>query len=363
QYTQVPIEDPNNSRSPRYLSQSTGPSFGNINRPSSFAPMHMEKGPNVNIQIQPPTDRTQSRSGRQSELSEISADPLGQISDEMQNLWMGGGGLPPIKTQGTGTSAKWKPPPESIASETSFFKNAGPTGSVHANAVPLSSSGGPGSGPVTAQVTGNRVVPQSTGMSSRQSIARAAPAPVQSQMTGMTGMTGKQSTRGGPIAPQMTGRSTTTGTGRHSMGGGRAPLQQQPTGMTSSRQSTARMQPQVTGSRSSKVIPQMTGKSGRTSMSRSGQSAAQPAPRGPGSAVGGQSTTTGRAKSPLGQSVTGGGYQSFGDMMNDPMMNDDASYADEGEEGHYPGAYPGTDGNSFAGEGMAYMGEDIGRAP
>ncbi|CAE6337778.1 hypothetical protein BN14_09435 [Rhizoctonia solani AG-1 IB] len=103
----VPIEDPNNSRSPRYLSQSTGPSFGNINRPSSFAPMHtmMEKGPNVNIQIQPPTDRTHSRTGRE---SEITMDPLGQITDEMENLWSGGGGLPPIKTQGTGTSARWK---------------------------------------------------------------------------------------------------------------------------------------------------------------------------------------------------------------------------------------------------------------
>ncbi|CAE6417026.1 unnamed protein product [Rhizoctonia solani] len=388
----VPIEDPNNSRSPRYLSQSTGPSFGNINRPSSFAPMHMEKGPNVNIQIQPPTDRTvspffclviqsnshdikpphftrlalsnrhwnmqQSRSGRQSTISEMT-DPAGQISDEMQNLWMGGGGLPPIKTQGTGTSAKWKPPPESIASETSFFKNTGPT-SVHASAAPFSSSG-----PVTAQATGNRVVPQSTGTTNRQSMTRGAP--VQPQMTGMSSMTGtsgKQSTRGAPVAPQMTGRSTATGTGRHSMGGGRAPLQQQPTGMTSSRQSTARMQPQVTGSKSSKVIPQMTGKSARTSMSRAGQSVVQPPSRAAGSAVGGQSTTTGRAKSPLGQpSVTGGGYQSFGDMMNDPMMNDGASYADEGDEGHYPGAYPGTDGNSFAGEGMAYMGEDFGRAP
>ncbi|CAE7053388.1 unnamed protein product, partial [Rhizoctonia solani] len=304
----VPIEDPNNSRSPRYLSQSTGPSFGNINRPSSFAPMHMEKGPSLNIQIQPPTDRT--------------------------------------------------PPPESVASETSFFKNTGPTGSVHASAVPLPSSG-PGSGPVTAQVTGNRVVSQSTGMTNRQSVSRGAPVPVQPQMTGMTG---KQSTRGAPIAPQTTGRSTTTGTGRHSMGG-RIPLQQQPTGMTSSRQSTARVQPQMTGSKSSKVIPQMTGKSARTSMSRPGQSVAQSAPRGPGSAVGGQSTTTGRAKSPLGKSVTGGGYQSFGDAMYDPMMGDGASYADEGDDGQYPGAYPGTDGNSFAGEGMAYMGEDFGRAP
>jgi hypothetical protein len=35
-------------------------------------------------------------------------DPLGQITDEMENLWSGGGGLPPIKTQGTGTSARWK---------------------------------------------------------------------------------------------------------------------------------------------------------------------------------------------------------------------------------------------------------------
>ncbi|KAG8732212.1 hypothetical protein FRC11_015034 [Ceratobasidium sp. 423] len=354
----VPIEDPNNSRSPRYLSQSTGPSFGNINRPSSFAPMHMEKGPgNVNIQIQPPTtDRSHSRTGRE---SEITADPIGQISDEMQHLWNGGGVLPPIKTQGTGTSAKWKPPPESAASETSFFKNAGPAGSVHASAVPL-----PPSDPVTA----SRIVSQSTGMSSRHSIPRGAPIPVQPQMTGMTG---KQSTRGGPIAPQMTGKQSTT-TGRHSMGGSRAPLQQQQTGMTgmtgmtSSRQSTARMQPQVTGSKSSKVIPQMTGKSGRTSMSRAGQSVVQPTPRhsGPGSAVGGQSTTTGRAKSPLGKSsMTGGGYQSFGDVMHDPMMNDGASYADEGDEGLYPGAYPATDGNSFAGEGMAYLGEDIGRAP
>ncbi|CAE6529205.1 unnamed protein product [Rhizoctonia solani] len=358
----VPIEAPDNSRSPRYLSQSTGPSFGNINRPSSFAPMHMEKGTgNLNIQIQPPTDRSHSRTGRE---SEITADPVGQISDEMQHLWNGGGGLPPIKTQGTGTSARWKPPPESVSefSETSFFKNAGPPGSVHASAFPL-----PASDPVTAQVTGTagRVVPQSTGMSSRQSMPRGAPVPVQPQTTGMTG---RQSTRGGPIAPQMTGKQSTSG-GRQSMGGSRAPLQQQQTGvtgMTSSRQSTARMQPQVTGSKSSKVIPQMTGKSGRTSMSRAGQSVVQPAPRhsGPGSAVGGQSTTTGRAKSPLGKSsMTGGGYQSFGDVMHDPMMNDSASYADEGDEGQYPGAYPGTDGNSFAGEGMAYLGEDIGRAP
>ncbi|CAE6481565.1 unnamed protein product [Rhizoctonia solani] len=351
----VPIEDPNNSRSPRYLSQSTGPSFGNINRPSSFAPMHMEKGPgNVNIQIQPPTDRTHSRTGRESELT----DPVGDISDEMQNLWTGGGVLPPIKTQGTGTSARWKPPPDSAASETSFFKNSGPAGSVHASAAPL-----PSSGPITAQATGNRVVPQSTGMSNRQSTTRGTSIPVQPQMTGMTG---KQSTRGGPIAPQMTGKQSTTA-GRQSTGGSRAPLQQQQTGMTSSRQSTARVQPQVTGSKSSKVIPQMTGKSARTSMSRSGQSVSQSGPRhsypGPGSAVGGQSTTTGRAKSPLGKaSVTGGGYQSFGELMHDPM-NDDASYADEMDDGQYPGAYPGTDGNSFAGEGMAYMGEDIGRAP
>ncbi|KAJ1305785.1 hypothetical protein OPQ81_010515 [Rhizoctonia solani] len=349
----VPIEDPNNSRSPRYLSQSTGPSFGNINRPSSFAPMHMEKGPgNLNIQIQPPTDRSHSRTGRE---SEITADPVGQISDEMENLWTGGPALPPIKTQGTGTSAKWKPPPESAASEASFFKNSGPPGSVHASAAPV-----PSSGPITAQATGNRVVPQSTGMTNRQSTARGS-VPVQPQMTGMTG---KQSTRA-PIAPQTTGKQSTTAGGRHSMGGSRGPIQPQQTGMTSSRQSTARMQPQVTGSKSSKVIPQMTGKSGRTSMSRAGQSVVQPSARGPGSAVGGQSTATGRAKSPLGQPsvMGGGGYQSFGDVMHDPMMNDGESYADEGEEGHYPGAYPGTDGNSFAGEGMAYMGEDIGRAP
>ncbi|KAH7335969.1 hypothetical protein B0J17DRAFT_60290 [Rhizoctonia solani] len=223
----VPIEDPNNSRSPRYLSQSTGPSFGNINRPSSFAPMHMEKGSgNVNIQIQPPTtDRTHSRTGRESELT----DPVGDISDEMQNLWMGGGVLPPIKTQGTGTSAKWKPPPDSAASETSFFKNSGPAGSVRASAAPL-----PSSGPITAQVTGNRVVPQSTGMTNRQSTTRGTTVPIQPQMTGMTG---KQSTRGGPIAPQMTGKQSTSA-GRQSMGGSRAPLQQQQTGMTSSRQST-----------------------------------------------------------------------------------------------------------------------------
>ncbi|KAF8750646.1 hypothetical protein RHS01_09147 [Rhizoctonia solani] len=351
----VPIEDPNNSRSPRYLSQSTGPSFGNINRPSSFAPMHtmMEKGPNVNIQIQPPTDRTHSRTGRE---SEITMDPVGQITDEMDNLWSGSA-LPPIKTQGTGTSAKWKPPTESAGSEASFYRNSGPIGSGYGNVAP------PHTGLVSTQITGSRgVAPQQTGTTNRQSTARGTQVPVQPQMTGMTG---KQSTRGAPIAPQMTGKQSTAG-GRHSMGASRgAPIQPQQTGMTNSRQSTARVQPQMTGSKSSKVIPQMTGKSGRTSMSRAGQSVSQPGPRHSiaGSAVGGQSTTPGRAKSPLGRGSVTGGYQSFGDMMQDPAMNDNASYADELDEGQYPGAYPGTDGNSFAGEGMAYMGEDIGRAP
>jgi hypothetical protein len=167
----------------------------------------------------------------------------------------------------------------------------------------------------------------------------------------------------------MTGKQSTVA-GKQSTA--RAPLTQQPTGVTSSKHSTrGPMQPQVTG-RSSKVIPQMTGKSGRTATTRTAQGVAQPAPRHPGSAVGGASTTTGRAKSPLGKSsVTGAGYQSFGDAMYDQAMNDGASYADdlgypapayEGESNHYPGAYPGGDGNSYAGEGMAYMGEDIGRA-
>lgn len=201
-------------------------------------------------------------------------------------------------------------------------------------------------------------------MTGKQSTARGGPIPVAPQMTG------KQSTARGPIAPQMTGKQSTVA-GKQSTT--RAPLAQQPTGMTASKQSTARgpVQPQVTGSKSGKVVPQMTGRSGRTSTTRTGQSVAQPAPRHPGSAVGGVSTT-GRAKSPLGKSsVTGGGYQSFGDAMHDPMMGDGGSFVDdpgygappyEGDDGQYPGAYLGGDGNSFAGEGMAYMGEDIGRA-
>lgn len=49
----------------------------------------------------------QSRSGPQSEAT---LDPVAEITGEVENLWGQGPGpaLPPIKTQGTGTSAKWK---------------------------------------------------------------------------------------------------------------------------------------------------------------------------------------------------------------------------------------------------------------
>lgn len=188
----------------------------------------------------------------------------------------------------------------------------------------------------------------------------------------MTGMTGKQSTARGPVVPQTTGKQSTA----------RGPIAQQMTGMTG-KQSTTRgpMQSQVTGSRAGrdgKVVPQMTGRSGRTGTTRQG--VAQPAPRHPGSAVGGASTA-GRAKSPLGKgSVSGSGvgtgqyagYQSFGGAMEGTGEEDGGSYLGdgreggynqgyEGENGRYPGAYPGGDGNSFAGEGMAYHGEELGR--
>lgn len=174
--------------------------------------------------------------------------------------------------------------------------------------------------------------------------------------------------------PQTTGKQSTA----------RGPIAQQMTGMTG-KQSTTRgpVQSQVTGSRAGrdgKVVPQMTGRSGRTGTTRTG--VAQPAPRHPGSAVGGASTA-GRAKSPLGKgSVSGsgmgtgqyGGYQSFGGAMEGAGQEDGGSFLGdggeggyntqgyEGEDGRYPGTYPGTDGNSFAGEGMAYHGEELGRA-
>ncbi|KAG9076447.1 hypothetical protein FS749_011783, partial [Ceratobasidium sp. UAMH 11750] len=263
------------------------------------------------------------------------------------------------------------PPPDSAGTETSFFKPAGLAGSVHASAVPL-----PPSAPMTAQVTGSRVVPQSTGqtgsrvvsqatgMTGKQSTARG-PAPVAPQMTGQTG---KQSTTRGPIAPQTTGRQSTAR-------GPSAPIAPQATG-TTNRQSTTRgpIQTQVTGSRSgsgAKVIPQMTGRSAKTGTTRT--QVVQPTPRHPGSAVGGTSTV-GRAKSPLGKgSVTGsqpsgqyGGYQSFGGVMEGAGYDDHGSYVSEGggyvDRGFEGENYPGEDGNSFAGEGMAYSGEEIGRA-
>ncbi|QRV82591.1 cellulosome anchoring protein, cohesin region [Ceratobasidium sp. AG-Ba] len=368
----VAIED-TNPRSPRYLSQSTGPSFGNINRPGSFAPISIapkqaESG--INIQIQPPTDtahsREASRVSRSGAQSEATVDPVAEISDELQNLWGPPGSvLPPIKTQGTGTSARWKPPPESAHTETSFFKPAGPAGSVHANAVPL-----PPSAPMTAQVTGSRVVPQSTGqtssriapqttgMTGKQSTARGvpAPAPVAPQITGQTS---RQSMRG-PIAPQTTGKQSTRG-----------PIQPQTTGKQSTR---GPIQTQVTGSRTgsgAKVVPQMTGRTSKTGTTRT--QVIQPMPRHPGSAVGGTSTV-GRAKSPLGKGsvsgsqVTGqygGGYQSFGGAM-DGVPDEQGSYIGEGgyaNHNYENDHYPGEDGNSFAGEGMAYTGEELGRAP
>ncbi|KAG9086421.1 hypothetical protein FRC06_003094 [Ceratobasidium sp. 370] len=310
--------------------------------------------------------RTVSRSGAQ---SEVTADPVAEITGEVQNLWGPPGNvLPPIKTQGTGTSARWKPPPDSAGTETSFFKPAGPLGSVHASAVPL-----PPSAPITAQVTGSRVVPQSTGqtgsrivpqstgMTSKQSTTRG-PAPVAPQMTGQTG---KQSTTRGPIAPQTTGRQSTA----------RGPIASQATG-TTNKQSSARgpIQTQVTGSRSgsgAKVVPQMTGRSAKTGTTRT--QVVQPTPRHPGSAVGG--TSVGRAKSPLGRGSVAdsqpsgqyGGYQSFGGVMEGAGIDDHGSYASEGGgyvDRRYEGEnYPGEDGNSFAGEGMAYAGEEIGRAP
>ncbi|KAG8748176.1 hypothetical protein FRC12_013921, partial [Ceratobasidium sp. 428] len=367
----VPIED-SNPRSPRYLSQSTGPSFGNINRPGSFAPIsiapkHVESG--INIHIQPPTDPAHSREVTRSVTqSSVTGDPVAEITDEVQNLWgPPGGALPPIKTQGTGTSARWKPPPDSTPTETSFFKPAGPVGSVHASAVPL-----PPSAPMTDRMSGGRVVSQSTGhtgsrvvsqasaMSAKQSTARGS-VPVAPQMTGQTG---RQSTRG-PIAPQTTGRQSTA----------REPVAPQMTGMTAltGKQSTTRgpIQTQVTGSRtgaSAKVVPQMTGRSNKTGTTRT--QVVQPTPRHPGSAVGGTSTV-GRAKSPLGKgSVSGsqvsgqyGGYQSFGGAM-DGVPDEHGSYAGEGGYGDGFGGenYGGEDGNSYAGEGMAYTGEEIGRA-
>ncbi|KAF8606260.1 hypothetical protein BDV93DRAFT_364254 [Ceratobasidium sp. AG-I] len=188
----VPIEDAH-ARSPRYLSQSTGPSFGNINRPGSYAPQIQESPGAVHIQIQPPTDPAHSRGHtRSGPQSEATLDPVAEITSEVKNLWSPGPGsaLPPIKTQGTGTSAKWKGAPDSAGTETSF-KPAGPAGSVHASAVPI-----PPSAPMSAQVTGSRVVPQSTGMTGKQSTARGQ-APVTAQMTGMTG---KQSTTRGCAA-------------------------------------------------------------------------------------------------------------------------------------------------------------------
>lgn len=53
------------------------------------------------------SQRQQSRSGPQSEAT---LDPVAEITSEVKNLWSPGSSpaLPPIKTQGTGTSAKWK---------------------------------------------------------------------------------------------------------------------------------------------------------------------------------------------------------------------------------------------------------------
>ncbi|KAG8681585.1 hypothetical protein FRC08_015539, partial [Ceratobasidium sp. 394] len=115
----------------------------------------------------------------------------------------------------------------------------------------------------------------------------------------------------------------------------------------------------------------MTGRSAKTGTTRT--QVVQPTPRHPGSAVGGTSTV-GRAKSPLGKgSVTGsqpsgqyGGYQSFGGVMEGAGYDDHGSYVSEGggyvDRGFEGENYPGEDGNSFAGEGMAYSGEEIGRA-
>ncbi|KAG9083247.1 hypothetical protein FRC07_013969, partial [Ceratobasidium sp. 392] len=272
--------------------------------------------------------------------------------------------MPQVKTQGTGTSARWKPPTESAPSEASFFKPAGPAGSVHASAAPL-----PPSAPMTDHTgsrvvpqstgrTGSRVVSQATGMTDRQSTARGS-VPVAPQMTGQTG---RQSTARGPIAPQTTGKQSTRG-----------PVAPQMTGMSAltGKQSTTRgpIQTQVTGSRtgaSAKVVPQMTGRSGKTGTTRT--QVVQPQPRHPGSAVGGTSTV-GRAKSPLGKgSVSGSqvsgqyGYQSFGGVM-EGVPDEQGSYAGEGGYNEFGGEnYPGEDGNSFAGEGMAYAGEELGRA-
>jgi hypothetical protein len=154
------------------------------------------------------------------------------------------------------------------------------------------------------------------------------------------------------------------------------------------KQSTTRgpIQTQITGSRAgggNKVVPQMTGRSGKTGTTRT--QVIQPTPRHPGSAVGGASTV-GRAKSPLGKGSVSGSqapskyaaYQSFGGAMEGTGPDEHGSYAGdgtgyggegvyttqgyEGEGGGFPGNYPGEDGNSFAGEGMAYAGEELGRA-